>query len=91
MQPASKKEKNPSSFPFCSLFLCVLFKLSKIEITLLEQTKLIQVLCLKNKFMSLFLTYNHYFESICVRLFTTNNIVVLNSLAQIEILGQKKT
>lgn len=26
----------------------------------------------------------------CVRLFTTNNIVVLNSLAQIEILGQKK-
>lgn len=64
MQPASKKEKNPSSFPFYSLFLCVLFKLSKIEITLLEQTKLIQVLCLKNKFMSLSLTYNHYFESI---------------------------
>lgn len=25
----------------------------------------------------------------CVRLFTTNNIVVLNSLDQIEILGQK--
>lgn len=25
----------------------------------------------------------------CVSLFTTNNIVVLNSLAQIEILGQK--